>query len=79
MLGGHGMQHAAHGDAVATLNLLHDGHVLLLGTIGGVLFEQLHRLAAAYGHSALFQNLYHATAVLTNINFSFFSHNAFVF
>lgn len=43
VLGGHGMLDAAHGDAVTAVDALDYGHVLLLGGIGGVGFEQLDR------------------------------------
>lgn len=48
VLGGHGMLDATYGDAVTTVNALDYGHVLLLGGIGGVGFEQLHGLSAAH-------------------------------
>ena len=42
------MLDATYGDAVTAVNALDYGHVLLLGGIGGVGFEQLHGLSAAH-------------------------------
>lgn len=75
----HGVLNAAHSDAIAAIDLLYYGDVLLLGTVSGILLEKLHRLTAALGGAAaVMKHFYNVTTLLTLIYFSYFCHNVSV-
>ena len=71
----HGVLNLAYGDAVSALNLLHDGHVLLSGSVGGVLLELLE---SAYVLVCGDDNLYDVATLCALIYFVSFCHNVFV-
>jgi len=72
----HWMIYRTHSYAITIGGLLYYGHMLLFGSISGVLLEELHRLATAFGCTISSDNyLYHQTAILALIYFIYFAHN----
>lgn len=71
----HRMLHLAYGDAVSALDLLHDGNVLLCGSVGGVLLELLESAYVLVGGN---DNLYDVAALSALIYFVSLCHNVFV-
>ena len=75
MLRQHRMLHASYAHSVSALYLLDDWHMLFLGTIGGVLLHEFHRLPATTQHGSWVHYFYHVATYGATIDFSVLSHN----
>ena len=70
------MFNASHPYTVATVNFLHDGHMLLMCGVCHVTFKLHHRLATAYERAASgVQHFYYVAANGATIDFSKFCHD----
>ena len=73
--GCHGMESRPYGHLVSALDGFNHGDVFLGRGVGGVAFEQFHRLSAAYEcAAALVQDFYDIATCQAMVDFSFLCH-----
>ena len=75
MLWQHRMLCASYLYTIAALDGFYHGHMLLLGTIRGVLFHLLHRLTATTQHGTRIYYFHYVATYRATIDFSCLCHN----